>query len=285
MREAGAASASPHDACGKPLPEVAARRREVVLEEVGLEIEDELVAAERVGRRVRVDGGLLGKAQRAARLATGPGGVLVARARVAARRTPRPAAMDVRRKSRRDMPAPAALAVDQLAGAAAASRRTGDWGGGTYSPFETGPSSSGKVVPSSPSAHSSMLAPPGGLRLARLALEAGPQLVERFASGPLSSRRCHPSAAWRGPRSSSSIPRHGRPRCWIARDASRSLLGRLVGGPSVEVAASAPSIRSALTPSGRQRARGLALGVARPPPSGCAPTRSGSCPASSRARR
>ena len=81
-REAGARVGVAARRLREPAAEVAARRRQVVLEEVGLEIEDELVAAERVGRRTRVDGRLLGKVQRSAGLAAGPGGVLLARAPV-----------------------------------------------------------------------------------------------------------------------------------------------------------------------------------------------------------
>ena len=145
---------------------------------MGLEIEDELVAAEGVGCRARVDGGLLGKAQRAARLAAGSRGVLVARARVerdehgggghgrAQEVTPR-------------HPTPARLAVDQLAGAAPGFAQHGRLGRRHVLTVGNGAELEREVVVVAV-AHSSMLAPPAVLRLARLSLEAGPQLVERF---------------------------------------------------------------------------------------------------------
>ena len=61
-------------------PEVPGRSGQVVLEEVGLEIEDELVAAERVLRRFGRDGRVLRNVQPAAGLPTGARDVLVARA-------------------------------------------------------------------------------------------------------------------------------------------------------------------------------------------------------------
>ena len=97
-------------------------------------------------RRVGVDGGLLGDAQRAARLATGAGLVCSSLVHASSARNTAAVAIDVRRKSRLDIPRRRAWRSIRSRARRSASRSTGDCGGGTYSPLETGPSSTGELV-------------------------------------------------------------------------------------------------------------------------------------------
>ena len=81
-REAGAGVGVATGRLGEGAAEVARGRREVVLEEVGLEVEHELVAAEHVGGHVGIDRRVLGHAQPAAGATTGTRLMLVGAARV-----------------------------------------------------------------------------------------------------------------------------------------------------------------------------------------------------------
>ena len=117
MEKHARASASPHDACGKPLPKLPLGVERSYSRKCVWRSKTNSSPPRRVGRRARVDRGLLGKAQRAARLAAGSRGVLVAGARVE-RDEDRGGGHGRPQEVTPRHPTAARLAVDQLAGAA-----------------------------------------------------------------------------------------------------------------------------------------------------------------------